>query len=277
MSVSLTTNNIHSVVAFGDSWTDNGNVFKLSNGTWPVYPSHRFTNDQTWVELLSRQFDKPLLNMAYGGATSNSIQVQGYSGPKSDIAVPCLNNQLDLFMNSNFVSNPNVLYTIWVGGNDKVFKNSVTADDTIKNIEEEIKRLGVANQQILVLNMPPLEWLPTFKGDKSISDPYEIYGLEFNKKLKQTFENTGILLFDVYQLFKSFQKYPKEYGFKEMTKPCWTSTSICDQPNDYLFWDDYHFTSRTNQIIANIVKRNLFDPTYSTRSRPIISGVFTNK
>ncbi|KAJ3047445.1 hypothetical protein HK097_011526, partial [Rhizophlyctis rosea] len=85
------------VVAFGDSWTDTGNTYKLTNGTWPLVPPYhqgRFSDGPVWSEYLAKALKARLINQAYGGATTNSSLVQGYTGANSTIPVPSVSTQL---------------------------------------------------------------------------------------------------------------------------------------------------------------------------------------
>ncbi|KAI8051025.1 hypothetical protein BDF22DRAFT_694438 [Syncephalis plumigaleata] len=89
-------------VAFGDSLTDNGNAFALSNQTWPsteLYFNGRFTNGLTWIEWLQRMYNATLTNWAYGGATTDSQFIPGTTGlspsqPAELYSVPGVKQQI---------------------------------------------------------------------------------------------------------------------------------------------------------------------------------------
>src|SRR5438270_12307648 len=61
-----------SVVVFGDSLSDNGNLFAASGGLVPQVPYYngRFSNGPVAVEQLSGLLGVPLLDFALGGATT---------------------------------------------------------------------------------------------------------------------------------------------------------------------------------------------------------------
>ena len=80
-----------SVVVFGDSLVDNGNgTWQLTNHTWPgdkAYYDGRFSNGETWVEVLARKLGvQQVHDVAFGGATVNNTRVQGYTGYNSTSA-----------------------------------------------------------------------------------------------------------------------------------------------------------------------------------------------
>lgn len=64
------------LVIFGDSLSDSGNVYRLSNKTWPIsaYYNGVFSNGPVWDQDIA---DVKLHNFAYGSATSDSNYIQG--------------------------------------------------------------------------------------------------------------------------------------------------------------------------------------------------------
>src|SRR5260370_41509157 len=67
---------LHKIVIFGDSYSDNGNVYRLTKGHYPgkAYFDGRFTNGLTWIEYFAQRVNiKPnnpsqFLDFAYGQA-----------------------------------------------------------------------------------------------------------------------------------------------------------------------------------------------------------------
>ncbi len=62
-----------SIVVYGDSLSDNGNLFKDSGGTQPPDPPYfkgRRSDGPVAVEQLAILFGVPLLDFAYAGATT---------------------------------------------------------------------------------------------------------------------------------------------------------------------------------------------------------------
>lgn len=57
------------VIAFGDSYVDSGNVFRISNTPFPpVYPTGRFSGGTNFVDTLERIFGARQVNFGIGGA-----------------------------------------------------------------------------------------------------------------------------------------------------------------------------------------------------------------
>ncbi len=66
--------NIDRIIAFGDSYADDGNAFELglvSPTIAPLYPTGRFTGGTNYVDSLSQLLNAPVVNFAIGGARAN--------------------------------------------------------------------------------------------------------------------------------------------------------------------------------------------------------------
>lgn len=79
------------IVAFGDSLTDNGNIYAISGGLLPdpdTYYEGRFSNGPVWVEYMAAQLklNGTLDDNAYGGAKSGWDSDVFSVGLKSQVA-----------------------------------------------------------------------------------------------------------------------------------------------------------------------------------------------
>lgn len=113
------------VVAFGDSYADNGNVFRLS-GTAPpfVYATGRFSGGTNFIDALERLFNAPQVNFGIGGALAGP----GNTGTNniSSPALPGFQFEVASFLAGGGGAFPNVaprftrddLLAISIGGND---------------------------------------------------------------------------------------------------------------------------------------------------------------
>ena len=61
---------ISALIVYGDSLSDNGNLFAAVGFLPAPYASGRFSNGPVAVEYLATMFGVPLVNFAYGGATT---------------------------------------------------------------------------------------------------------------------------------------------------------------------------------------------------------------
>ena len=51
-------------------------------------------------------------------------------------------------------------------------------------------------------------------------------------------------------LVRSAVANPGAYGFTNVTDPCFSGTTVCANPAEYLFFDEFHPTSAAHQFIA---------------------------
>jgi phospholipase/lecithinase/hemolysin len=90
------------IVIFGDSLSDNGNVYAITNETYPIpsYWKGRFSNGRNWVDQLDLS---GISDYAYGSATTDSNLVQGYT-KGNKIPVPGMLQQVQLYLNNTNVN-----------------------------------------------------------------------------------------------------------------------------------------------------------------------------
>src|SRR5437588_8056906 len=65
------------LVVFGDSLSDNGNLFALTGFPPAPYYMGRFSNGPVWVEDLAQYLDVPLDDYAFGGANTDATNING--------------------------------------------------------------------------------------------------------------------------------------------------------------------------------------------------------
>ena len=69
------------IIAFGDSYADDGNFFELTGIPRPAaYPNGRFSNGTNFVDTMSLLLGRPVDNFAIGGAYTGSGNINGIPG-----------------------------------------------------------------------------------------------------------------------------------------------------------------------------------------------------
>jgi outer membrane lipase/esterase len=70
---------VDNIVAFGDSYADTGNLFKIIGGNPAplVYPTGRFSGGTNYVDTLSQLLNAPLEDFAIGGANTDDTNING--------------------------------------------------------------------------------------------------------------------------------------------------------------------------------------------------------
>lgn len=61
----------------------------------------------------------------------------------------------------------------------------------------------------------------------------------------------NILEFDSFGLLDSVINNPADYGFSNVTQPCFNGVAVCANPDSYLFWDSVHPTTSAHQLIGD--------------------------
>lgn len=116
---------IDRMIVFGDSLSDTGNVFALTQGAKPESPPNfqgRFSNGRVWCEYLAGYLGlapNQVSNFAFGGAASgdtNSLDVQF---PTANL--PGLADEVAAYaqlVQAGQAPTPSTLFAVWIGAND---------------------------------------------------------------------------------------------------------------------------------------------------------------
>jgi outer membrane lipase/esterase len=248
------------IVVFGDSLSDDGNLFALTGGLFPPstlevapgvfvpgYFNGRFSNGPVWVESLPG-YDSDL-NFAQGGARTdifNIVLIPGAIGVEA---------QIDSFGGA---VDGDSLVVLWSGANDLNSGRDPfeTAANQIENIQTLI---GLGARTILVPNLPDLGATPLVRGTPAA--PLATLGTQaFNAALGGGIESVvatadvNIIQMEVFTAFNLVLANPAAFGFVNVTDPCITTPSCVTAPreaqNSFLFWDDIHPTAGGHQLLA---------------------------
>ncbi len=254
------------VVAFGDSLSDNGNIFALTGDEYPPSPYYdgRFSNGPVWVEYLAQDLGVGLLDMAYGGART-------YGNPFSKTGTATTGDefgftwQVEQYLNGSFVD-PNALYTIWIGGNDllstlppesnRPFPTTLNAVVNIGNAIDALYEAGA--RDIVLMNMPNLGATPFLNGENDGLYDLPYYGEALAQGYNVALSITQALLeyyipdlnlysIDVFDLMNEF--IAGDY-FDNTTNML---IANLNSNESYLFWDDIHPTTYAHSLIADAV------------------------
>lgn len=156
LGMSLSAHAFTSLVAYGDSLTDDGDT-----GAFP-FPDGvaRFTDQKVWVELLADATGSKLYDVAFGGATT------GFDNPAVGSAGLGLQWQIGAFQScfSFNLDMNDTLFTVWAGAND--FFQNRDADAAGINVGTAVQSLADSGaKNILVPNLPDLGNTPVYYDD----------------------------------------------------------------------------------------------------------------
>jgi phospholipase/lecithinase/hemolysin len=225
-----------SLNVFGDSLSDSGALAILSPGDCPPPPYFdcRFSNGPVWAEILAADLGVSAAT-AYGGGTNWAI-----GGQRTD---QVLDAQVPNYLGTTAgAADPDALYVIWAGGNDFLQNdppgtyNPLTAVDNIINSILGLSAAGAMD--FLIPNLP-------------IADPW---AFDFNALLAAGLDLLGgglnITQFDAFGLFLDMTLNPGDYGFTNVTDPCFNGVTACANPDEYLQWDLNNPTAAAHEFIA---------------------------
>lgn len=253
------------VVCFGDSLSDTGNVYNLTNYQWPPEPFYkgRYADGPVWIEKLGIS---TLLNYAYGGATTDNNLIASTS--EYNTSVPGIRQQIALYKTQHDITKVNfdrTLYVVWANGNDYYFNislnTSIVVNSIINGIQDLIK---MGARKFLILNLAPLQIYPAVQM-MNLNEYLIATTNAHNNDLSTQIINLhsqnpriSFYLHNVSSLITNILSNISQYGFNS-TQNCWLTSNhtvipLCSTPNTYVFIDEYHFTTRIHQIIADDVK-----------------------
>jgi phospholipase/lecithinase/hemolysin len=235
------------LVVYGDSLSDNGNLYSVAGYPPPPYYQGRFSNGPVAAEQLATMLGVPLYDFAFGGATTgignyvdNGTQTMaGYAG------LPGMQGELAL--STPILTPPltsSALFMVWGGANDFLVGGSITT--AVANVDSIIATLqsdGV--QHILVPGMPDLGVTPDFYGVAAAT----AYAQAFNTLLLASLP-PGVIYVDTFNLSQEISNDPGAFGLMNSTDPCLVGSTPCANPNQYLFWDGFHPTTAADAILA---------------------------
>lgn len=242
---------------FGDSLSDTGNSFNATGiPPSPPYYQGRFSNGPIWVDYLASDLGlsaQQQTNYAFTGATTGSD-----NNTPGGQNLPGLQQQIASYEATNTSADPNALYVVWAGANDYLGGNTTNPSVPVSNLSTAVSTLASSGaKNILVANLPDLGKIPIANGNIQtegiLSAATQGHNLGLSASLNSLSQqtNTNIIQLDINSLFNSAIAQPQQYGLTNVTDACLTSAGICNNPNEHLFWDDFHPTTGVHEIVAD--------------------------
>ena len=247
-----------SVVVYGDSLSDNGNLFAATGQPGAPYYQGRRSDGLVAVEQLAAALGTPLLDFAWIGATTGIGNYADGGTPTTlgSFSLPGMQAELAATQASlgPYLSG---LFVVWGGPNDFLSPSplDLTPQAIVSRaigdelgIVTSLELLGAHN--ILVPGMPDLGLTPYFRSlgsaaaaqGSAITDAY-------NAALRSSLPS-GVLFYDTATLLRSIVANPGAYGFTNVTDPCFNGATVCANPSQYLFFDSFHPTTATDRLAA---------------------------
>jgi phospholipase/lecithinase/hemolysin len=281
--------NYTSIVIFGDSLSDTGNVADLTQAKYGVripspiadYTDGRFTDGTdtvpaahnffgVWVEQLAAMLPaRPVIkasldggtDYAYGFATTGRGTGVFTFGPSDSLSVDVNNigQQITDYLATSPKINDKTLFIVWGGAIDLL--NATSTSDVVDaaiNQAVNIQRLIDAGAtQFIVPNLPPLGAVPRLNGSPTTSIPATKASILFNATLAtgltvvRDFNPQRRLRLDQLDVFRLFNQIIASPSKFSLADVTTSSQGIpFINPDIFLFWDDLHPTTRGHNILA---------------------------
>ncbi|CAF3878217.1 unnamed protein product [Rotaria magnacalcarata] len=172
------------IVIFGDSHSDTGNVYKLTDQIWPRPPyfQGRFSNGLIWVDKLGVS---NIMNYAYGAATTDNSLVQSIAWSQV-LPTPGVRQQISTYVKDSNIITSNLnrtLFIIWVGSNDFAYNRTINPSLVVASLSNAISDLLKSNiKHVIVFNLIPIHLMPNIHALNQESY-YSAMVLQFNNNL----------------------------------------------------------------------------------------------
>ena len=283
--------NVEELVIFGNSISDTGNIYSLTNNTFPPEPLYyegRFSDGLLWVDYLSEDLGlnpsnfynsnstnfSEGINFSIGGATTGTTTL----GDIPELNFPGVTTQVNDYLNflNDTAIDEDALVVYWSGENDYVqaFQNEgtlISPEVPITNISNSLVQLANAGaKNVVVSNLVNLANVPLSRSfiPPDQLDQLTLLANAHNSALNSAiaslntaFPETNFVVFDTNSLLENIFDNSTEFGLIDNPiESCLTPNNFpdiapnavpCDNPEEYFYYDNQHFTSAVHQLIAD--------------------------
>jgi phospholipase/lecithinase/hemolysin len=268
-----------SILSFGDSLSDAGNVSSNTFGLipGPAYFNGRFSNGPIWLDVVAQSqglaaprpalapFPQPgASNFAIGGSRVNTNAV--FFGQP----VPSFTSTVAGYVATGPAVGSDTLVTIWIGSNDYLSGGLPAPTGLVNSVRDSV--LGLAQfkgaRQFLILGLAPIGLTPDVRAQGAVvSQTVNLAVQAYNAELQQMtqalptlFPGVKATYFDTYGLFESILANPAAAGLTNVTSPALTPPTVVPNPDEYLWWDGVHPTRVAHAALGNAVAQAIPEP-----------------
>jgi phospholipase/lecithinase/hemolysin len=256
---------------FGDGFSDTGNAFQLTGGRLAVTQKRRFADDLVWIDYLSDYLWLAInpssdpcgicfaarhkgegINFATGGATTGTTNL--FSLHDGQLELPGLQQQIQAYtasLKKKKGADPEALYIIAAGALEYLpwadhcpqQENTTVA---IEHLTAAVKTLTQAGaRHVMVVNVMDLARTPLGMEKPIAPGIVAAHNQALAAFVKRPIEHVNLMLFDLHGVMNEIIADAQHFGFRNTTETCGGS-----RPNESIFWDHIHPTSKVHQLIA---------------------------
>ena len=256
--------NFSQLYVFGDSMSDMGNIFAATSGITPAPPfvDGRFSNGPVYVEGLAEVLGLAPLqpsnlggtNFAWAGAkAADDISLLG-----GLLFLPSVQTQVASYLSTlaGGAADGDGLYVVFGGNSDIDLGLEEGLDGTsgepmakaaAAGIVAAVGQLAAAGAgHILVINVPDIGITPQHVNSAGASQLSVLFNEELAAGLAGI-DGADIKHFDIFTFLNE-----QRSNFLVNDAQCFNESTgeVCDNPEDYLFFDDFHPTQNAHRVLA---------------------------
>ena len=273
---------VEHVYAFGDSYSDNGALKRLSQqavaakipgaAALPdaeLYWEGRWSNGPTGIEDLAQKLGIGITDYAMGGAKSGDGNYYAWLDYFSDTG---LLGQVRTFIESlnGKSANAHALYFVAASANDyfqmvdftRTETPDLLADRAVANTRQAVEQLvAVGARNIMVSKSYSLSDVPAVAADARMVAAATAFARRYDAALPLALAGTarqpGVKLrfFEWSTEMRQIAANGKHNGLSEVRMPCQVTVpkpaAACDNPDAYLWWDEYHPSRHGYALLAD--------------------------
>jgi outer membrane lipase/esterase len=275
------TSNFERVVAFGDSFTDQGNYAAVAESLGAQQAGRFTTNpDRMWIEHMATALGLSITARAQGGQN----YAEGFARnllaapPQPGLSQTPVVQQVQMFLKTN---KPTIrdLIVINGGGNDILIAAQIQAgvtplDQAAQDFVATLTLLRNAGaERIFVVRTPNLGIAPVGgSGAGGAKNPLTVLVNYYNTRVQQAIEaaKLPVVMIDAYSFIDQLFNEPHKFGIKDVKTPacsngdfasfaCTRAQQLPDASTQLLMADKIHLAGRAQQLLgeyaADVVKR----------------------
>ncbi|MEQ8466329.1 SGNH/GDSL hydrolase family protein [Coleofasciculus sp. E1-EBD-02] len=210
------------------------------------------------------------VNFAFGAAQTGTQGVGEFGA-----LIPGMLDQVEWFEDDLEVADQqadeDALYIVWGGPNDYQLVSEPDPIETVGNLAEAVQTLyDLGARNFLVPNLPDLGKTPrALDAGEDVSNILTFLSQTHNTLLDTSLanlsqlDNINIAQLDAFSLLNKTIANPEEFGFTNVTDSCihplkddgkldgTQEFEVCDNPDEYLFWDGIHPTTVAHAQLAD--------------------------
>ena len=286
---------VDNIVAFGDSYADDGNAFQLGYANpqaLQIYPTGRFSGGTNYIDSLANMFNVPVSNFAiggaFGGSNNGTLCFDPFYAPgTSPLCGKGLQYEVDQFLDvgtqdAAFPAGATTfgahdLLAISIGGNDARFYEQAGGTLALAPAAGTAAAAAASVQldRIVAAGSPTISFLagdtgrlPEVAPFPSLAQIRSAYSTAFNGAMQTTlagYAANGVMVhyLDLNLVGDRIIADPAAYGFTS-AGPCTPApqcASSSGYANQFLFYlDGLHLTSAGFAVVAQYIATQLQAP-----------------